>query len=138
MTPEDQRNITTQWRHYRFRKKLILNTIDTFSCFVGPEVTYQIAVREVPGWFLALVYVWFFYILLFVSKTHCLSRNYAIPFSMLIYRVKITNCKDCDYWVIIRVSIYNINWRDVQIKNVVNSVDMSSLRASWQNGPYNN
>jgi len=30
----------------------------------------------------------------------------------------------------------NINWRDVQRKNVVNNVDMSSLRASWQNGPY--
>jgi len=32
----------------------------------------------------------------------------------------------------------NINWRDVQIKNVVNNVDMSSLRAPWQNGPYKN
>jgi len=29
-----------------------------------------------------------------------------------------------------------INWIDVQRKNVVNNVDMSSLRASWQNGPY--
>ena len=29
-----------------------------------------------------------------------------------------------------------INWRDVQTKNVVNNVDMSSLRAPWQNGPY--
>ena len=26
----------------------------------------------------------------------------------------------------------NINWRDVQKKNVVNNVDMSSLRAPWQ------
>ena len=25
------------------------------------------------------------------------------------------------------------NWRDVQRKNVVNNVDMSSLRAPWQN-----
>ena len=32
----------------------------------------------------------------------------------------------------------NINWRDVQRKNVVNNVDMSSLRAPWQNGPYKN
>ena len=31
---------------------------------------------------------------------------------------------------------YNINWRDVQTKNVVNNVDMSCLRAPWQNGPY--
>ena len=30
----------------------------------------------------------------------------------------------------------NVNWRDVQIKNVVNNVDMSSLGAPWQNGPY--
>ena len=30
----------------------------------------------------------------------------------------------------------NINWRDVQRKNVVNNVDMSSLRAPWQIGPY--
>jgi len=27
-----------------------------------------------------------------------------------------------------------INWRDVQRKNVVNNVDMPSLRAPWQNG----
>jgi len=32
----------------------------------------------------------------------------------------------------------NINWRDVQTKNVVNNVDMSCLRAPWQNGPYKN
>ena len=32
----------------------------------------------------------------------------------------------------------NINWRDVQIKNVVYNVDMSSLRAPWQYGPYKN
>ena len=31
---------------------------------------------------------------------------------------------------------YNINWRDVQRKNVVNNVDMSSFRAPWQIGPY--
>jgi len=28
----------------------------------------------------------------------------------------------------------NINWRDVQRKNVVNNADRSSLRAPWQNG----
>jgi len=33
---------------------------------------------------------------------------------------------------------HNINWRDVQSKNVVNNVDMSSLRAPWKNGPYKN
>ena len=32
----------------------------------------------------------------------------------------------------------NINWRDVKTKNVVNNVDMSCLRAPWQNGPYKN
>jgi len=32
----------------------------------------------------------------------------------------------------------NINWSDVQRKNVVNNVDMSSLRAPWQNSPYKN
>jgi len=31
-----------------------------------------------------------------------------------------------------------MNWRDVQRMNVVNNVDMSSLRAPWQNGPYEN
>ena len=35
-------------------------------------------------------------------------------------------------------SLPNINWRDVQTKNVVNNVDMSCLRAPWQNGPYKN
>jgi len=30
----------------------------------------------------------------------------------------------------------NINWRDVQTKNVANNVDMSCLRTPWQNGPY--
>jgi len=33
---------------------------------------------------------------------------------------------------------FNINWRDVQKKNAVNKVDMSSLKAAWQNGPYTN
>ena len=33
---------------------------------------------------------------------------------------------------------WNINWRDVQTKNVANNVDMSGLRAPWQNGPYKN
>jgi len=32
----------------------------------------------------------------------------------------------------------NINWRDVQTKNVANNVDMSCLRAPWPNGPYKN
>jgi len=32
----------------------------------------------------------------------------------------------------------NINCRDVQKRNVVNNVDMSSLRAPWQNGQYKN
>jgi len=36
------------------------------------------------------------------------------------------------------LNIYNINWRDVHTKNVVNNVDMSCLRAPWQNGPYKN
>jgi len=30
------------------------------------------------------------------------------------------------------------NWIDVPRKNVVNNVDMSGLRAPWQNGPYKN
>ena len=30
----------------------------------------------------------------------------------------------------------NINWRDVKRKNGLNNVDMSSLRALWQNDPY--
>jgi len=33
------------------------------------------------------------------------------------------------------VRSYNINWRDVQTKNVVNNVDMSCLRAPWQKWP---
>jgi len=33
---------------------------------------------------------------------------------------------------------YNINWKDVQRKNVVNNVDMSSLRTPWQNDTYKN
>ena len=38
----------------------------------------------------------------------------------------------------IRNNTDNINWKDVQTKNVVNNVDMSCLRAPWQNGPYKN
>jgi len=34
--------------------------------------------------------------------------------------------------------IININWRDVQRKNVVNNEGMSSLRAPWKNGLYKN
>jgi len=33
---------------------------------------------------------------------------------------------------------HNINWRDVQRKNIANNVAMSSLRAPWQNGSYTN
>jgi len=32
----------------------------------------------------------------------------------------------------------NINWRNVQRKNAVNNVDVSSLMAPWQNSPYIN
>jgi len=38
--------------------------------------------------------------------------------------------------MLFKCSFSNINWSDVQRKNVVNNVDMSSLRAPWQNGPY--
>jgi len=34
------------------------------------------------------------------------------------------------------IEVYNISWRDVQRKNVVNNADMSSLRAPRQNDPY--
>jgi len=40
--------------------------------------------------------------------------------------------------MICHVFISNINWRDVQTKNVANNVDMSCLRAPWQKGPYKN
>jgi len=33
-------------------------------------------------------------------------------------------------------SFTNINWRDVQRNDVVNNVDRSSLREPWQNSPY--
>ena len=32
----------------------------------------------------------------------------------------------------------NKHWRDVQRKNVVNNLDMSSLRVPWQKSPYKN
>jgi len=35
-------------------------------------------------------------------------------------------------------AIYNINWRDVHGKIVVNNVDKSSLRGPWQNSHYKN
>jgi len=41
-------------------------------------------------------------------------------------------------WIYIWPSTPNIKWRDVQTKNVVNNVDMSCLRAQWQNDPYKN
>jgi len=34
--------------------------------------------------------------------------------------------------------MYNINWRDIQRKNVVNNADMPNLGAAWQDGPYQN
>jgi len=39
-------------------------------------------------------------------------------------------------WLFNSVNLCNINWRDVKRKNVVNNVDMSSLRAPWQNGHF--
>ena len=46
-----KKNVEKVWpANTAFLKQLnSLNTIDTFSCFVGPEVTHQTAVREVPG-----------------------------------------------------------------------------------------
>jgi len=40
--------------------------------------------------------------------------------------------------IIFNVCVHNCKWRQVQRKNVVNNVDMSSLRAPWQNDPYKN
>ena len=35
-------------------------------------------------------------------------------------------------------TVFIINWRHIQRKNVVNNVDMSSFMAPWQNGPHKN
>ena len=35
-------------------------------------------------------------------------------------------------------NLWNINWSYGQKQNVVNNVDMSSIRAPWKNGPYKN
>ena len=58
-----------------------------------------------------------------------LRMNNVCRFHMSIWIEKKKNCsKQCRH--------ANINWRNVQTKSVVNNVDMSCLRASWQNGPY--
>jgi len=62
-----------------------LTSIDIFSCLGGLEVTHKTAVRKfkdlIPGSGKDICCCCVF---TFLSKTHYLSRNSAIPFAMLI------------------------------------------------------
>jgi len=69
-------------------------------------------------------------------KSHKRSDIVNIGQSLAIDRKH--ECEADGYMLWIKQKKDNINWRDVQIKNVVNNVDMSSLKAPWQNGPYKN
>jgi len=66
-------------------------------------VTHPLSVQEVPGSIPGSARVFMFDFLYccccvftFLSKTHYLSQNIAIPFTMLIYLVYSTYCKICD------------------------------------------
>ena len=66
------------------------------------------------------------------------ARNYIIHVVQLCKNERKCTSLTILYYIRIHVEIFNINWRDVQTKNVANNVDMSCLRAPWQNGPYKN
>jgi len=62
-------------------------------------------------------------------------------FTHLVYIEVLNDGIECCVEIIQQINNlkqYNINWRDVQRKNVANNVDMSSLRAPWQKSPYKN
>jgi len=64
---------------------------------------------------------------------HNIIRN--IKNYICIYR-QLSGRKGCKAQRQIHFLLVNINWRDGQRKIVVNNVDMSSLKAQWQIGPY--
>jgi len=82
-----------------------LTTINILSWLGGAVVTHPRWVQEFPGSIPGSgkgFYVWFFcfvvaVILLFCPKTHYLSQKFAIPYTMLIYLVFLTNWKICDW-----------------------------------------
>ena len=54
-------------------------------------------------------------------------------FNMVFRKNNMLNFANLAKWIIKHANFFsNINWRDVQTKNVVNNVDMSCLRAPWQ------
>ena len=59
-------------------------------------------------------------------------------FFKYMYGIQYYHSHVCPFLFMFNDTCTNINGRDVQRKNVVNNVDMSSLRAPWQNGPYKN
>ena len=72
-----------------------LTTIDTLSWLGGAVVTHPLWVQEVPGSISGSGLIFCFVIvvfLLFRSKTHYLSQQFAISFAMLIYSVYLTYC----------------------------------------------
>jgi len=77
-----------------------------------------------------------------LASSHVLFSSSIIPYVFCrshdhIFERSTVEIK-MNLWLIYVKTFDNINWRYVQKKNVVNNVDMSSLRASWQNGPYKN
>jgi len=71
------------------------------------------------------------------KHTHCSSTHHTWHLCSVIWKSQI-GLKDVERTRKTVVQWLNINWTDVQKKNVVNNVDMSSLRALWQNGSYKN
>ena len=66
-----------------------------------------------------------------VAKMHCQPQR-----SYYLYNIYTSLFRCTKKWTMPYPYNTCINWRDVQRKNVINNVDVSSIRAPWQNGPY--
>ena len=102
-----------------------VTTIDNFRSLGGPELKHMTGVREIPGSTPGSCEDFYALFLscccgfTFLSKTHSLSQNFAIPFAMFILLVFLTHCEL--FLLIISASRYRPSiFNTISLKTVFN------------------
>ena len=131
------------------RKYNIFIIIKKLYCFFVTNITNYIYVKGFIG---RLNRVWLKPYSIFHVDTNTLSRSLHPSISLslaymltsficityLLYTMRNNIFEMCSIYsstLVFILKLYIINWRDVQRKNVVNNVNMSSLRAPWKKWP---